>query len=173
MRAHTTGTSRPVCDMTLGFRVWKPDEILVEDGTGFSRKELSFNTLQDLSKLHQCHSMPMHRPDKGSVPSKERLMAFPFATVELKMTNIPEKRHLAEEKNRIQVCYCQANNAASISLSALQNLWHAAGRDDDTIPPVLSFTCIGPITTLWMTFPVTGGRDKNTGPVNTGHVSLS
>lgn len=173
MRTRVMTTSRPKCDMTFGFRVWKPDESLIEDENGLSRKDFSFYTLQALSKRHQCHSMPLHRQDNNCVPNDIESMAFPFATAEFKMTDIPERRERAQEKERTRVCYCQANNAASISLSAFQNLWHAAGRDDDTIPPILSFTCTGPLTMLWMTFPITGNKDKDTGRADTGHVSLN
>lgn len=73
------------------------------------------------------------------------LVCFPFAVVELKH---------GEAGSREEFCYCQAANGASTALRMLENLYrHADGQNNDNhVPPVVAFTCIGPVIRLWIAY---------------------
>ena len=75
-------------------------------------------------------------------------MCFPWAVVELKSIEVIE--------NPIQFCYCQAANGASVALSLLENLHKLASLATDElverVPPVVTFTLIGPEVKVWLAF---------------------
>lgn len=83
--------------------------------------------------------------------SKEHLLCFPWAIVELKKEFV--------RAGEVTKCYCQGANAASRALRMFEILSRYADTvDGEQIPPVIVLTFIGPIFKLWIAFST---RDRS------------
>jgi hypothetical protein len=77
--------------------------------------------------------------------SKEHLLCFPWAVVELKQQFVAAAE--------IEYCYCQGVNAASRALRMFETLSRYSDTvDGEQIPPVIVLTFIGPRFKLWIAF---------------------
>ena len=111
----------------------------------------SFESLKELEgnlKLVSCPlmSLEQHEDKFGQPPPgqiDDKLVCYPFLLIEVKKNNQKEKT----------LCYCQAANDCSASLSMLENLarpWkqHSVKK----VLPVVAFTFVGPKAKLWLAF---------------------
>ena len=77
--------------------------------------------------------------------SKEHLLCFPWAVVELKHQSVPP--------SEITKCYCQGANGAARALRMYETLSRYSDIvDGEQIPPVVVLTFIGPVFKLWVAF---------------------
>ncbi len=77
---------------------------------------------------------------------------FPWAIVEHKRDiNLTEPS--VQEESFQKTCYCQAANASAAALEMRARLYaHVFDQDYSKLPPIISFTCVGPIVRLWLTY---------------------
>ena len=95
----------------------------------------------------------------GTTPDSieaHHLLCFPWAIVEGKKEKV--------DASHIEYGRCQAANAASISLSIMEELVKYADvqYEGQHIPPVFAFTFVGPNVKLWIAYSagnVVGNRD--------------
>lgn len=78
---------------------------------------------------------------------KPDLACFPWAVVEFKR----------QEQNRVpayQRCYCQAAKASAAALDLQAQLFKREVGESSAVElsPIISFTCVGPIVKLWLTY---------------------
>jgi hypothetical protein len=148
-----TQPTGPKPDFTYGFPINRTHDHLP---VGFRCHESVTNfSLEVLGKLRSAGliSSPLsglHTWTKNRTfnLSQSHLICFPWAVVELK----PVKVH----QSPIQFCYCQAANGASAALKLYENLSkHATGGNDNRIPPIVAFTCIGPEIRVWLAYSCT------------------
>jgi hypothetical protein len=148
--AHRT---RPKPDLTYAFPIQTatPDSL-----EGFARDELAQTlSLQSLGKLAEqgvvCAPTTALRnranlPDRSEWSSSDR-SCFPWAIVEIEK-DVTSPHHVAVER-----CYCQAANAAAAALDIQAQLF---GKLNDTLslqpPPVVAFTCVGPVVKVWLAY---------------------
>jgi hypothetical protein len=83
-------------------------------------------------------------PEKTVLRGPNR-SCFPWAVVEM-------KRHAASHDKSVKRCYCQAANAAAAALELQQQLFNKLSETSPELPPVVAFTCVGPIVELWLTY---------------------
>ena len=77
--------------------------------------------------------------------SKEHLLCFPWAIVELKRQSATA--------TEIEKCYCQGANAASRALRMFEILSRYSDTvNGEQIPPVVVLTFIGPLFKLWIAY---------------------
>lgn len=155
--------SKPKPDFAFGFRVWISRVDVTQDGSvkvTRAKSNLSYQVLGELSRARSCElqAMPLKRKDDEDVRSNY-LLGFPFAIVEVKRPN--------PDNSERQKCCLQAANAAATSLNIFEKLWdlakHTRDADEDAdtiLPPVVSFTCIGPILRLWLCYSMKGTGDR-------------
>lgn len=174
LKSESPAPSRPEPDITFGFRVWLSQANgSPEDETGVGKaipatSNFSYRTLSKLSRTSKLYTMPLGMNEQEDLHSNY-LLGFPFAIVEIKKSKA--------EKAAREKCICQAANAASTSLNIFEKLWDLANHTEDVIkdtgnvandiepiPPVVSFTCIGPRLRLWLGYS-TKGVDNETGHV--------
>jgi hypothetical protein len=70
---------------------------------------------------------------------------FPYAVVEMKRDD-----EVTDESARR--CYCQAANAAAVALELQAQLFDKLGELSPARPPVIAFTCVGPIVRVWLAY---------------------
>lgn len=123
---------------------------------GFARDELTQTlSLQSLGKLVEqgvaCAPTTALAnytisPGRATWSTSDR-SCFPWAIVEMK------KRALSPNDNAVERCYCQAANAAAAALDLQAQLFD---KVDDScslqLPPVVAFTCIGPVVKVWLAY---------------------
>jgi hypothetical protein len=72
------------------------------------------------------------------------------------------KRDAATSNESTERCYCQAANAAAAALELQAQLFDKLDDASSELPPVIAFTCIGPIVKVWLAFhdqaPITEKR---------------
>lgn len=64
------------------------------------------------------------------------------------------KKHVsAPDDNAVERCYCQAANAAAVALDLQAQLFDKL-KDSRSLqpPPVLAFTCVGPVVKVWLAY---------------------
>jgi hypothetical protein len=96
---------------------------------------------------------------KSTFLSTRDLACFPWAIVEFKK-QVQGSKVAAKER-----CYCQAANASAAALSLQAQLSARAMKmmividkqrtaDDvySRVSPIISFTCVGPIVKVWLTY---------------------
>jgi hypothetical protein len=85
--------------------------------------------------------------DNKNVP-QHNLLCFPWAVVELK------KFEEGNKVNPTTLAYCQAANAGSTALCMLENLteFSEPKPDNQHIPPVVTFTCVGGESKVWLVY---------------------
>lgn len=84
---------------------------------------------------------------KRTFLSTTDLACFPWAVVEFKK-QVPGSRTSPVER-----CYCQAANASAAALELQGQLFAlVVDKTYSTLPPIISFTCIGPIVRVWLTY---------------------
>lgn len=150
--------TQPKPDLTYAFPILNPDSSSVK---GFERDEFrqcfSLRVLGEL-KRNEVFSAPttglrrwMESPEKTSLHTSD-LSCFPWAVVEMKRhTEQPENPEISTER-----CYCQAANAAAAALTLqAQLLERNFGHSFSNLPPVIAFTCIGPIVKVWLAYRTT------------------
>jgi hypothetical protein len=103
------------------------------------------------------------RPGRTDLSSSDR-SCFPWAVVEM-------KRHAEDPDESIERCYCQAANAAAAALELQAQLFDKVGDPFFELPPVIAFTCIGPIVKVWLAYQ--DGRAKNEKRKQVSHKLLS
>lgn len=92
---------------------------------------------------------------------------FPWAIVEFKKT-FTTGSNANEEK-----CYCQAANAAAAALELQGQLFDKAnGGLSSQLPPVIAFTCVGPIVRVWLAYQDGAGPTEETKKVRENYSSL-
>ncbi|PSN65039.1 hypothetical protein BS50DRAFT_50001 [Corynespora cassiicola Philippines] len=122
---------------------------------GFARDELGQAlTPQVLKKLVQqgISCAPTTAIEEGTnLRSKVPLMGstkpcFPWAIVEM--------NHDGPTSSRSdEICYCQAANTAAAALQIQTQLFNSLGKDAIfQPPPVIVFTCVGPIVKVWLAY---------------------
>jgi hypothetical protein len=93
-------------------------------------------------------------PDKTTLRVLDK-SCFPWAIVEM-------KRDPANPDESTERCYCQAANAAAAALELEAQLFDKLDVAWSDLPPVVAFTCIGPIVKVWLAFhdqaPITEKR---------------
>lgn len=110
--------------------------------------DFGFETLKELEGnlgLVSCPLMSLKQyiktfeklPEPGAIDDK--LVCYPFLLVEVKKNNQKEE----------ELCYCQAANDCSASLSMLE---HLARPWEQEVLPVVAFTFVGPAVKLWLAF---------------------
>jgi hypothetical protein len=86
-------------------------------------------------------------PEKTTLSSTNK-SCFPWAVVEM-------KRHAKTYDGSVERCYCQAANAAAAALELRAQLFDKLSGDillQPPLPPVIAFTCIGPIVKVWLAY---------------------
>lgn len=142
----------PRPDLTYAFPV---QNLLSSISRGFARDELLQTfSMQVLGKLIglgiSCTPTTALRqwvsaPGKTEMSNTDR-SCFPWAVVEM-------KRKPTKDKALIERCYCQAANGAAAALEMQEKLFDKLGHDAfSKPPPVVAFTCIGPIVKVWLTY---------------------
>lgn len=142
----------PKPDLTYAFPV---RDLSSSSSRGFARDEhLQAFSLQVLGNLVDqgisCAPTTGLRkwnklPEKTGLSSTDRV-CFPWAVVEM-------KRHATTDEGVITRCYCQAANAAAVALDMQAQLFKKLGHDSLTLmPPIITFTCVGPIVKVWLAY---------------------
>ncbi|KAF1359057.1 hypothetical protein EJ07DRAFT_156417 [Lizonia empirigonia] len=145
--------TRPKPDLTYGFKiVTQPLDTL----TGLARDEytrcFSLESLGDLRR-RKIISTPLPgllrwtKSLNKKLLSTPDLICFPWAVAEF-------KRQIQGSQNESAVrCYCQAANAsvAALELQAVMFL-KVFGDEFPKVGPIVSFTCVGPIVKVWLTY---------------------
>ena len=132
--------SDPKPDLYFGFPMRGP---ISHQRRGLERSAPSFNF--EIDRLNELSAKGLvSSPSTGK--THDHCVCFPFAVVELKHTLVCQSQE--------QFCYCQAANAASAALTILENLYTCSdrGRNNDHVPPVVAFTCIGPRIRVWIAY---------------------
>lgn len=81
---------------------------------------------------------------------------FPWVVVEV-------KRESKAGKWRDERCYCQAANAALDIRSTLFD--EVCSNGQKTVPPVVAFTCVEHIVTVWLMYLELRGHERNNKPI--------
>jgi hypothetical protein len=62
-------------------------------------------------------------------------------------------RALSDKDNTVERCYCQAANAAAAALDLQAQLFDKLKYQRSAqLPPVVAFTCIGPVVKVWLAY---------------------
>ena len=61
------------------------------------------------------------------------------------------KKHATGLDDSVERCYCQAANAAAAALQLQAQLFENSAIISQS-PPVIAFTCIGPIVKVWLAY---------------------
>ena len=161
--SHLTRRTYPKLDLTFAFPISKSAS---ERPKGFERDEFTrLFSLKTLAKLREDRfistpttGLQKWSESKGYVSlATSDLSCFPWAVVEI-------KKRVEAPHSRIERCYCQAANGAAAALTIRERFLercYGYGADASIdIPPVISFTCIGPIVRVWLTFQSPGPSGK-------------
>lgn len=143
--------TQPKPDLTYGFPV---QDTSYNSPKGVTRDDL-FRTLslEVLAGLipHKVSCVPttglrnwIKDPEKSVLRGPDR-SCFPWAVVEM-------KRHATNSHESIERCYCQAANAAAAALELQAQLFDKLGETSPELPPVVAFTCVGPIVKVWLVY---------------------
>lgn len=145
--------TRPQPDLTYAFPIQTSNP---ENLRGFARDQLSQTlSLQSIKKLVEqgviCAPTTALRkritlPDSTRWSSSDR-SCFPWAIVEM-------KKHVSSpDDNAVERCYCQAANAAAAALDLQAQLFDKL-KDSCSLqpPPVVAFTCVGPVVKVWIAY---------------------
>ena len=102
------------------------------------------------------------RRKSGKRIPRHELLCFPWAVVELKRQGKGNTDDLSHEISLYGRVYCQAANGGSAALCMLESLAQFAEvkRYNQQIPPVVTITCVGGKTKVWLAYSKTikGGR---------------
>jgi hypothetical protein len=152
--------TRPKPDLTYAFSILQGP---LESMSVFERddfgKSFTIQSLGELSKKGVICAPTTGLRKWTSSPnthlSSTEVACFPWAVVEF-------KKYIQKSAER---CYCQAANASSVALvlqaqlsakanenaneNAKEKAMHAACSK---LPPIVSFTCVGPIVKVWLTY---------------------
>jgi hypothetical protein len=145
--------TQPKPDLTYAFPIQTSAPESLE---GFARDELTQAfSLQSLEKLvgrgvtcapTSALRKAINLPDRAKWSSSDR-SCFPWAVVEMK------KDVSASDDGAVERCYCQAANAAAAALDLQGQLFD---KTDDNYslrpPPVVAFTCVGPVVKVWLAY---------------------
>jgi hypothetical protein len=145
--------TQPKPDLTYAFRI---QTAIPESLRGFERDELTQTlSLQSLTKLVEqgvtCAPTTALRksirPPYRTIWSSSDRSCFPWAIVEMK------KHVSAPDDNTVERCYCQAANAAAAALDLQAQLFDKL-NDSCSLqpPPVIAFTCVGPVIKVWIAY---------------------
>ncbi|KAF2187554.1 hypothetical protein K469DRAFT_748837 [Zopfia rhizophila CBS 207.26] len=146
------GRTQPKPDLTYAFPILGS---VSGSPKGFERDEFrqcfSLQVLGEL-KRNGVFSAPttglrrwLESPE-GTTLHTTDLSCFPWAVVEM-------KRHAKVSEDSIERCYCQAANAAAAALALQAQLLETNFSDPfSNLPPVIAFTCIGPIVKVWLMY---------------------
>jgi hypothetical protein len=145
--------TRPKPDLTYAFPITTS---LFQNLAKYERDEytrcLSLHSLETLSKRGiVCTPTTGLRKWTNSHKSMslgtKDLACFPWAVVEFK------RQAQGSQEASIERCYCQAANASAAAL-ALRSQMFTGDLDDalSTLAPIISFTCVGPIVKIWLTY---------------------
>lgn len=142
----------PKPDLTYAFPV---QELQPKISKGFARDDLpqafSSSVLgelikQDIACTPTCALKQWLKASNKSDISEPDRSCFPWAVVEM-------KRHRTRDKAAIERCYCQAANGAAAALDMQAQLFRRADHELlSRQPPIVTFTCIGPIVKVWLTY---------------------
>jgi hypothetical protein len=148
------GRIQPKPDLTFAFPIRKGTAELAK---GLEKAEsVQCFSLQVLGKLRSkgIISAPttalcqFWNSPKGTRLSTAEYTCFPWAIVEID-NEIGLDSHSAER------CYCKAANAAAAALTLQVHLIeNSLGRPETNVPPVVVFTCIGPVVEVWLAYHV-------------------
>jgi hypothetical protein len=145
--------TRPKPDLTYAFPVTTSQSQSLKR---FERDEyarsFSLKTLGDLS-MRGIYSTPTtglrmwaESRKRASLRTTD-LACFPWAVIEFK------KQVQGSQMSPVERCYCQAANASAAALELRAQMFVKASHDIfPEIAPVISFTCVGPIVKVWLTF---------------------
>jgi hypothetical protein len=141
--------TQPKPDLTYAFPVQGSDS-----PKGLARDELfrtlSFEVLSGLMS-HGVSCVPTTGLRKWTKDSEKTTLrgldrsCFPWAIVEM-------KRDAATSDESLERCCCQAANAAAAALELQAQLFDKLGEASPELPPVVAFTCIGPIVKVWLAY---------------------
>ncbi|XP_014553910.1 hypothetical protein COCVIDRAFT_106362 [Bipolaris victoriae FI3] len=145
------GQPRP--DLTYGFPIQTSTTSSMK---GFARDELAQSfSLQSLMKLveQSIACAPTTKLKKEAILSSGKRwknssrLCFPWAIVEVEK-DVPDTDDVAEER-----CFRRAANAASAALDLQAQLFNKAS-DSCSLqsPPVIAFTCVGPVVKVWLAY---------------------
>ncbi|KAH7395366.1 hypothetical protein DE146DRAFT_659883 [Phaeosphaeria sp. MPI-PUGE-AT-0046c] len=143
--------TQPKPDLTYGFPI---QDKSCNSPKGLTRDDL-FQTLslKVLGGLipHKVSCVPTtglrnwtKDPEKSVLRGSDRF-CFPWAVVEM-------KRYATSSHESIERCYCQAANAAAAALELQSQLFDILGDASPEPPPVVAFTCVGPIVKVWLAY---------------------
>lgn len=142
----------PKPDLTYAFPVQSSE---TKASKGFARDELLQTfSLPVLGKLVEqglaCTPTSaikrwIKAPERTELSDTDK-SCFPWAVVEM-------KRHRTKDKASIERCYCQAANGAAAALDMHAQLFRKTEHElMARQPPIITFTCIGPIVKVWLTY---------------------
>jgi hypothetical protein len=142
--------TQPKPDLTYAFPVHSTPE---NSPKGLARDSfVQTLSLQVLSSLipHGVSCVPTTglrnwTDDRKTILRGSDKSCFPWAVIEM-------KRHAATRDQSIKKCYCQAANAAAAALELQAQLFDKLGEASPELPPVVAFTCIGPIVKVWLAY---------------------
>jgi hypothetical protein len=147
-RGNLKGLARDVLSQTLSLQVLGS---LVEQGVSCAPR----------SGLRKWIDAP-----NETILSRHDKSCFPWAVVEF-------KKHAESPDSSAEIrCYCQAANAAAAALELQAQLFNALGSDASSqSPPVVAFTCIGPIVKVWLVYQKQPGSSGRKEQVSKAHLS--
>ncbi|KAF1845079.1 uncharacterized protein K460DRAFT_365983 [Cucurbitaria berberidis CBS 394.84] len=146
------GRTQPKPDLTYSFPILSP---AITSLRGFERDEfMQCFSLESLSRLNRngvlCAPTTglrrwSHSPEGTKLDTSD-LSCFPWAVIEM-------KKQADVSEASVERCYCQAANAAAAALEFQAQLFE---KDSDLrfseLPPVIAFTCIGPLVKVWLMY---------------------
>jgi hypothetical protein len=92
-------------------------------------------------------------PGKSKMENYDR-SCFPWAVVEM-------KKGPTKDRASIERCYCQAANGAAAALEMQEKLFDRLGHEAfSKPPPIVAFTCIGPIVKVWLAYQDKGDASQ-------------
>ncbi|KAF2702903.1 hypothetical protein K504DRAFT_495952 [Pleomassaria siparia CBS 279.74] len=146
------GRSQPNPDLTYGFRIRKES---LECSRGLEREDFtqgfSLSILGQLrgkglvsaptTGLHRWYNAP-----GGTALLNEDFSCFPWAIVEI-------DKESKLDKVSAESCYCKAASTAAAALTLQSNMIeNSLGTPYPQIPPVIVFTCVGPVVKVWLAY---------------------
>jgi hypothetical protein len=145
--------TRPKPDLTYAFPVTTlPSQSLKRFERDEYARSFSLETLGDLS-MRGIYSTPTTGLRRWADSRKRTslrttdLACFPWAVIEFK------KQVQGSQMSPVERCYCQAANASAAALELRAQMFVKASHDVfPEIAPVISFTCVGPIVKIWLTY---------------------
>ncbi|KAF2184174.1 hypothetical protein K469DRAFT_200524 [Zopfia rhizophila CBS 207.26] len=147
--ANLTRRTSPKPDLTYGFPILRETS---DRSKGLNRDEftqlMSITTLANLQKegfvCSPTTGLNNWTGSNDTTLTTADLSCFPWAVVEM-------KKWVDAPDTRIERCYCQAANAAAAALT-IRERFAAKAMIRFAIPPVVSFTCIGPKVKVWLSY---------------------